>query len=80
MAPAHCSDMGTPGDATSAEAPTQGPPQAHAESGTQATTPDTPKRATDREPSPSGHGRDDDSFDAFMASCRSAPPNRPSAN
>ena len=71
-APAHRSDVGTPGDATSREAPTQGPPQAPAESDAHATTPDTPKRATDRGPSSGGHTRDEDSFHAFMESCRSA--------
>ena len=71
-APAHGSNAGTPGDATSGEAPTQGPPQAHAESDARATTPDTPKRATDRGPSPGEDSRDEDSFDAFMEFCRSA--------
>ena len=31
--------------------------------------PDTPQRGAHRETSPSGHNRDDDSFDAFMESC-----------
>ena len=78
-APAHCSDAGTPGDAMSREAPTQGPPQAQAESDARATTPDTPKLATERGPSPGGYTRDKDSFDAFMESCRSPPENGPGA-
>ena len=76
-APAHRRHAGTPGDATSREAPTQGPPQAHAESDARATTPDKPKRATDRGPSPGGHTSDEDSFDAFMESCKSAPQTDP---
>ena len=71
------SDAGTPGDAMSAEAPTQGPPQAHAESDARATTPDTPKSATDPGPSPGGHAGDEDSFDTFMESCSSAPQTEP---
>ena len=72
-APAHRSYAGVPGDATSREAPRQGPPQAHAESEARANTPDTPKRAANRGPSPGVHTRDEDSFDAYMESCRSAP-------
>ena len=41
-AAANCSDGGTPGDATSGEAPTEGPPQAHAESNNRAATPKHP--------------------------------------
>ena len=73
----HRCDAGTPGDAASREAPTQGPPQAHAESHARTTAPDTPKRATDRGPSPNGHTRDEESFDAFMESCRSGPQTDP---
>ena len=72
-AQAHPSDAGTAGDSTSGEAATQGPPQAHAGSGARATTPDTRKGGSDWGPSPDGHGRDEDSFDAFMESCRCAP-------
>ena len=72
-APAHRSDTGAPGDATSGEARTQGLPQAHAELNARATTPGTPQRATDRGPFPGGHTRDEDSFDAFMESCRGTP-------
>ena len=71
-APAHRNDKGTPGDATSREAPTQGPPQAHAESATRATSPNTPKRLTNQGLSLGGHTRDDSSFDASMVSCKSA--------
>ena len=52
--------------------PTQGPSEAHAELEARTTTPDTPKHTTNRGPSPGGHTRDEDSFDAFMESCRSA--------
>ena len=76
-APAHRSDTGTSGAATSREAPTQGPPQAHKESDARAITPNMPKRATDQGPSPGRHTCDDDPFDAFMASCRSAPKTDP---
>ena len=72
MAPAHRSNTGTPGDATSGEAPAQGPPLAHTESDARATTPDTPKRAIDPGPSPGGHTRNKDCLDAFMESCGSA--------
>ena len=37
------------------------------------TTTDTPQRADEGGTSPSGHNRDDDSFDAFMDSCRDDP-------
>ena len=60
-------------DATSREAPTQVPPQAHAESKAQATTPNTPKRGANRGTSPGGYTRDKDSFDAVMEFCRGAP-------
>ena len=59
-APARRSDARAPGDATSGEASTWDPPEAHEESEDRATTPDTPKR-------------DEDSLDAFMEYCRSAP-------
>ena len=76
---AHRSDTETPGDATSGEAQTQGPPQAQAEPDARATTPDTPQPATDRGLSPGGHTRNEDSFDAFMNSCRSASLTDPAA-
>ena len=78
-APAHRSNTGTTGEATSGESPTQGPPQAWAEPDARVTTPDTPQGTTNRGPSPGGHTRDEDSLDAFMDSCRSAPRNGPSA-
>ena len=37
------------------------------------TTADTPQRVADRETSPSGHNRDEVSFDPFMESCLSDP-------
>ena len=49
-------------------APPRDPPETRAVSETREATPDTPQRAADRETSPSGHNRDDDSFDAFMES------------
>ena len=54
-APAHRSHVSTPRDTTSKEAPTQGPPKTHGESDARATTPDTPKRATNQGRSPVGH-------------------------
>ena len=57
-------DASTPGGA-----PPEDPPEARAVSETRQATPDKPQRAADRETSPSGHNRDDDSFDAFMESC-----------
>ena len=62
---AHHSDTGAPGDATSREAPTRGPPHTHAESESRATTADTPKRAADRGTSPGRHTGDEHYFDAF---------------
>ena len=66
--PAHHADASTPG-----EAPARGPLETHPYSEARETTPDTPQRAADRETSPSGHNRDEDSFDAFMESCMSDP-------
>ena len=54
---------------TSGEVPPRDPPETRAMSETQEATPDTPQRAAGRETSPSGHNRDDDSFDAFRESC-----------
>ena len=67
------SDTGAPGDATSRESPTRGPPQAQAESKARATTPDMPKHAADCGTSPGGHTREEKSFNAFMESFRSTP-------
>ena len=73
MAPAHRSDAGALGDTASGKAPTRGPPRVHADSKVRATTPNMPKREADRGTSLGGHTRDEDSFDAFIKSCRSAP-------
>ena len=61
-------DASTPGGV-----PQRDPPETRAESETREATPNTPQRAADRGTSPSGHNRDDDSFDAFMESCRGDP-------
>ena len=58
---------------TPAEAPRQDPPEARAGSETREATPDNPQCAAEGETSPHGHNRDDDSFDAFMESCRGDP-------
>ena len=58
---------------TQGEVPPRSPPQTRAKSKARESTPDTPQRAADRETSPSGHNRDEDSFDAFMESCMSDP-------
>ena len=55
------------------EALQRDPPETSAGSEARVTTPDTPQRADERGTSPSGHNRDDDSFDAFMDSCRDDP-------
>ena len=65
---AHHADTSTPGETTPRD-----PPETRATSETWEATPDTPWRAADRETSPSGHNRDDDSFDAFMESCMGDP-------
>ena len=72
--PSTRSDAGTPEDATSREAPTQSSRQTQADCDAWATTPDMPKRATNRGPSPGGHTRDEDSFAAFMKSFAFTPP------
>ena len=64
--PAHHADASAPWGA-----PPQGQPEIHAKSEARETTPDTPQHAAGRETSPSGHNRDEDSFDAFMESCMS---------
>ena len=61
-------DASTPGGALPRD-----PPETREGSETQDATPDTPQRAADRTTSPSGHNRDDDSFDAFMESCMNGP-------
>ena len=61
-------DASTPGGA-----PQQDPPKTRVVSETREATPDTRQRAADGEMSPSGHNRDNDSFDAFMESCRGDP-------
>ena len=53
--------------------PPRDPPETRAGSETREATPDTPQRAADGKTSPSGHYRDDDSFDAFMEPCKSDP-------
>ena len=65
---AHQADVSAP-----AEAPPRDPPETRATSETRETTPDTPQRAAGRETSPSGHNRDENSFDAFMESCMGDP-------
>ena len=55
------------------EALPRGPPETSAGSEARETKPDTPRRADEGGTSPSGHNRDDDSFDAFMDSCRDDP-------
>ena len=59
--PAHHVDASAPG-----EAPPRGPPENGAKFEARETTPNTPKRAANRETSPSGHNRNEDSGDAFM--------------
>ena len=78
-APAHRSNAGELGNAASGEAPPQVLPGAHAKSEARATTPNMPKCAADRGTSPGGRNRDDDSFDAFMESCRSKPHTDPTS-
>ena len=60
---AHHADASTPG-----ETPPGDPPETRSTSETREATPDTPQRAANRVTSPSGHNRDDESFDAFMES------------
>ena len=61
-------DASTPG-----AAPQRDPPETRAGSEVRETTSDTPRRAAEGGTSPSGHNRDDHSFDAFMESCRGDP-------
>ena len=67
-------DASTPGGA-----PQRDPPETRAGSEARETTPETPRRAAEGGTSPSGHNRDDDSFDAFMESCRDDPQAVPAA-
>ena len=60
-----CADASTPGGALPRD-----PPEIRVASETRKATPDTPQHAADGETSPSAHNRDDDSFDAFMESCK----------
>ena len=61
-------DASTPGGA-----PQRDPPETRAGSETREATPNTPERAAEGGKSPDRHSRDDDSFDAFMDSCREDP-------
>ena len=61
------------GASTPAEALQRDPPETSAGSEARETTPDKSRRADEGGTSPSGHNRDDDSFDAFMDSCRDDP-------
>ena len=61
------------GASTPGEALQRDPPETSAGSEARVTTPDTTQRADEGGTSPSGHNRDDDSFDAFMDSCRDDP-------
>ena len=65
---AACADTSTPGEALPRD-----PPETSAGSEARETTPDTPQRADEGGTSPSGHNRDDNSFDAFMDSCKDDP-------
>ena len=58
---------------TSGEVLPRDPPETSAGSEARETTPDTPQRAEEGGTSPSGHNRDDHSFDAFMDSCSDDP-------
>ena len=59
--------------AARADTSTPDPPETSAGSEARETTPDTPQRADEGGTLTSGHNRDDDSFDAFMYSCRDYP-------
>ena len=58
------------GASTPGEALQRDPAETSAGSEARETTPDTPQRADEGGTTPSGHNRNDDSFDAFMDSCR----------
>ena len=64
---------------TLGEAPPRDPSETRATSENREATPDTPQRAAGRETSPSGHNRDDDSFDAFMEFCMGDPHTLPTS-
>ena len=66
--PAHHADA-----SAAREVPPRGPPETRAKSEARETTPHMPQRAANREASPNGHNRDENSFDAFMDSCMSDP-------
>ena len=61
------------GASTPGEALQPDPPETSAGSEARETTPDRPQRADEGVTSPSGHNHGDDSFDAFMDSCRDDP-------
>ena len=61
------------GSSTPGEALQRDPAEASAGSEARENKPNTPQRADEGGTSPSGHNRDDDSFDAFMDSCRDDP-------
>ena len=63
-----CADARTPGRAQPRD-----PPETRAGSETQEATPNRPQRASGGETSPSGHNPGDDSFNAFMESCKGDP-------
>ena len=68
---AHLANLALRADAsTPGGAPQRDPPETRAGSETREATSDTPQRAANGGTSPSGHTCDDDSFDAFMESCR----------
>ena len=71
---AHRANLATrAGASTPGEALQRDPPETSAGSEARETTPNTPQRADEGGTSPSGHDRDDVSFDAFMDSCRDDP-------
>ena len=61
------------GASTPGEALQRDPLETSAGSEARETTPDTPQRADEQGTLPSWHNRDDDSFEAFMDSCRDDP-------
>ena len=61
------------GASTPGEALQRDPLETSAGSEARETTPDTPQRADEGGTSPSRHNRDDDSFDAFVDTCRDDP-------
>ena len=68
---AHLANLALRADArTPGGAPQQDPPETRAGSETREATPDTPQRTAEGGTSPDEHNRDNESFDAFMESCR----------